>query len=126
MAHQFVREPLRAEEADRLANACQSAEEKPIVWTFLDTGLRVSELCSLTLDNLQRRYIVDYMRMLGMHRGAWRSSVSGTTHCVRTGRWCPRKEVTHGCRRRCTPAVERFRFRVGSSGPAPQRRGWPN
>jgi integrase/recombinase XerD len=31
MAHQFVREPLRAEEADRLANACQSVEEKLIV-----------------------------------------------------------------------------------------------
>jgi integrase/recombinase XerD len=53
MAHQFVREPLRAQEADRLANACQTVEEKLIVWTLLDTGLRVSELCSLTLDNLQ-------------------------------------------------------------------------
>ena len=53
MAHQFVREPLRAEEADRLANACRSVEEKLIVWTLLDTGLRVSELCSLTLDNVQ-------------------------------------------------------------------------
>jgi integrase/recombinase XerD len=30
MAHQFVREPLRAEEADRLANACRSPEEKLI------------------------------------------------------------------------------------------------
>ena len=54
MAHQFVREPLRAEEADRLANACQTVEEKLIVWTLLDTGLRVSELCSLTLDNPDR------------------------------------------------------------------------
>jgi integrase/recombinase XerD len=53
MAHQFAREPLRAEEADRLANACQTAEEKLIVWTLLDTGPRVSELCSLSLDNLQ-------------------------------------------------------------------------
>jgi integrase/recombinase XerD len=53
MAHQFVRAPLRAEEADRLANACRSPEEKLIVWTLLDTGLRVSELCSLTRDNVQ-------------------------------------------------------------------------
>jgi integrase/recombinase XerD len=52
MAQQFVREPLRAEEADRLANACRSPEEKLIVWTLLDTGLRVSELCSLTRDNV--------------------------------------------------------------------------
>src|SRR5262249_50013710 len=55
MAHQFVRAPLRAEEADRLANACRSREEKLIVWTLLDTGLRVSELCALTLDNVQRQ-----------------------------------------------------------------------
>ena len=53
MAHQFVRELLRAEEADRLANACQTVEEKLIVWTLLDTGLRVSKLCSLTLDSVQ-------------------------------------------------------------------------
>jgi integrase/recombinase XerD len=53
MAHQFVRQPLRAEEADRLANACRSLEEKLIVWSLLDTGLRVSELCTLTLDDVQ-------------------------------------------------------------------------
>ena len=53
MAHQFVREPLRAEEADRLANACRSHEEKLVVWTLLDSGLRVSELCSLSRDNVQ-------------------------------------------------------------------------
>jgi hypothetical protein len=35
MAHQFVHEPLRAEEADRLANACRSREQKLIVWTLL-------------------------------------------------------------------------------------------
>ena len=52
MAHQFVREPLRAEEADRLANACRSPEEKLIVWTLLDTGLRVSG--TLLLDPGQR------------------------------------------------------------------------
>ena len=48
MAYQYVREPLRAEEADRLSHACESTEEKLIVWTLLDTGLRVSELCALT------------------------------------------------------------------------------
>lgn len=48
MAYQFVREPLRGEEADRLCHACETPEEKLVVWTLLDTGLRVSELCSLT------------------------------------------------------------------------------
>ena len=48
MAYQYVREPLRAEEADQLSHACETTEEKLIVWTLLDTGLRVSELCELT------------------------------------------------------------------------------
>src|SRR5215471_6153336 len=52
MAYQYVREPLTAEEADRLANACQTPEEKLVVWTLLDTGLRVSELCGLRTENI--------------------------------------------------------------------------
>ena len=52
MAYQYVREPLRAEEADRLCNACQTTEEKLVLWTLLDTGLRVSELCGLTPQQL--------------------------------------------------------------------------
>ena len=34
---------------DRLANACETPTEQLIVWALLDTGLRVSELCTLTL-----------------------------------------------------------------------------
>ena len=48
MAYQYVRQPLRAEEADALSQACETPEEKLIIWTLLDTGLRVSELCGLT------------------------------------------------------------------------------
>ena len=44
MPYQYVREPLTAEEADRLANACDTPTEKLVVWTLLDTGLRVGEL----------------------------------------------------------------------------------
>jgi integrase/recombinase XerD len=51
MAYQYVREPLRAEEADELANACETPVEKLVVWTLLDAGLRVSELCSLATKN---------------------------------------------------------------------------
>lgn len=52
MPYQYVREPLQAEEADRLAHACQRTKEKLIIWTLLDTGLRVSELCGLTPENM--------------------------------------------------------------------------
>src|SRR3954454_3755578 len=52
MPYQYVREPLTAEEADRLANACETPTEQLIVWTLLDTGLRVGELCALTAKDI--------------------------------------------------------------------------
>ena len=48
MAYQYVREPLTPEIADKLCQACETPQEKMIIWTLLDTGLRVSELCDLT------------------------------------------------------------------------------
>jgi integrase/recombinase XerD len=53
MAYEYKREPLTLEEADRLWNACENLHEKMIVVCLLDTGLRVSELCSLTPSNIQ-------------------------------------------------------------------------
>ncbi len=52
MAYQYKREPLTADEANRLSNACDTPEEKIVVWTLLDTGLRLGELEQLTKDNL--------------------------------------------------------------------------
>jgi len=54
MIDQCVR-PLQAEEADRLCQACESLEEKLIVWTLLDTGMRISELCNLKAKQILRR-----------------------------------------------------------------------
>lgn len=47
MAYTFVREPLNSEECDRLVNACRTFREKMVIWTLLDTGMRVSEFCNL-------------------------------------------------------------------------------
>jgi len=52
MPYQFKREPLTQDEATKIANACTTHDEKLVVWTLLDTGLRVSELAGLTKDNL--------------------------------------------------------------------------
>lgn len=60
--YQFVREPLTADEATRLANACLTADERLVVWTLLDTGMRVSELTGLTRQSIdwQGRRIMIY------------------------------------------------------------------
>ena len=52
MTYVFVREPLSREETDRLLNACQGFREKLVIWTLLDTGLRVSELCGLRREDI--------------------------------------------------------------------------
>lgn len=55
MKYQYKREPLTADEANRLAQACHTHLERLVVWTLLDTGLRVSELATLTQANLDRQ-----------------------------------------------------------------------
>jgi integrase/recombinase XerD len=52
MLYQYVRDPLTADESDRLSNACETPIERLVAWTLLDTGLRVSELCALTSKNV--------------------------------------------------------------------------
>ena len=52
MAYQFKREPLTPAEADKLYQSCNTVQEKLIIWILLDTGLRVSELCSLSPQNI--------------------------------------------------------------------------
>lgn len=52
MTYVYVREPLNREETDQLVNACRSFREKLVVWTLLDTGLRIGELCSLRREDI--------------------------------------------------------------------------
>ncbi len=53
MPYQYKREPLNDDEVDRLTNACDTFREKFVVWTLLDTGLRLSEFADLKKDNIQ-------------------------------------------------------------------------
>jgi len=57
MPYQYKREPLTQDEATRLANAATTHQEKLIVWTLLDTGLRVSELAHLSKDERKNNLI---------------------------------------------------------------------
>jgi len=60
MPYQFVREPLNSDECDRIVNACQSFQEKLVIWVLLDTGLRVGEFCGLRRDQVhwQENWVV--------------------------------------------------------------------
>lgn len=40
MLYQYKREPLSDHEVNRLISPCEIFEERFVVWTFLDTGLR--------------------------------------------------------------------------------------
>ena len=52
MPYQYVREPLTADESDRLSNACETSAERLVVWTLLNIGLRVCELCALSSNDV--------------------------------------------------------------------------
>ncbi len=53
MSYQYKRGPLNDDEVNRLTNARDTFQEKFVVWTLLDTGLRLSEFADLKKDNIQ-------------------------------------------------------------------------
>jgi integrase/recombinase XerD len=50
--YHHVREPLSRFDANRLANECKTFREKLVIWTLLDTGLRVEEFVNLDKRNI--------------------------------------------------------------------------
>jgi len=60
-AYQYKREPLSDDEVNRLTNACDTFREKFVIWTLLDTGLRLPEFADLKKENIQwqeRRLVI--------------------------------------------------------------------
>lgn len=92
MPYQYKREPLTQDEANRLAQACTTADERRVVWTLLDTGLRVSELASLTKANLDwqthRLHGVWQRRPLRERHEAERHSPLGPYPTAHRGAFC--------------------------------------
>ena len=52
MPYTYRREPLTLDEASRLERSCKTFNEKVVIWTLLDTGLRIQELIALTPSNI--------------------------------------------------------------------------
>jgi len=52
MPYQYKREPLN-DEVNRITNACDTFREKFVIWTLLDTGLRLSEFADLKTQLIQ-------------------------------------------------------------------------
>lgn len=50
--YQYKIEPLFNEDVNRLLNACKTPLEKVIIYTLVDTGMRVSELCRLNKQDI--------------------------------------------------------------------------
>jgi len=84
MPYQFKREPLTPDEANRLASVCETYPERLIVWTLLDTGLRVSEFAGLTRDQIdwQNHRLMIYGKG-GMYGTKSKRRVVPLTHRVR-------------------------------------------
>ena len=55
MLYEPKHRPLGRDEADQLAVACRTLREERVIWTLLDTGLRVKELACPTRDRIALR-----------------------------------------------------------------------
>ena len=52
MKYEYRREPLLTDEVNAIESACQKPRDRLILFTLLDTGLRVAELAGLRRDNI--------------------------------------------------------------------------
>src|SRR5262245_18221669 len=104
--YQYKRERLSADEATLLANASETHVERLVIWTFLDTGMRVSELAGLKRSQVdwQNHRVTGYCAwqlVLVAPRGAYREDSTkipeisprmGVPWNSRARRWPPRVE----------------------------------
>jgi integrase len=116
MPYQYKREPLTQDEVNRLANACVQHVDKLIVWTLLDTGLRVSEFAGLTRDKVdwQTHRLMIYGKGGPSFREAGTATTEGNIWRYRT-RHC-RRAVGRSGRPLCGPMrPKRTQLRLSAS-----------
>jgi integrase/recombinase XerD len=124
------RESLTSEEVTRLESACSGGEDRLVVYTLLDTGLRVNEFCHLERQNIdwQANSIVVWGKNTTGHGGKKRRVIPMTTRVKallehqfalydsvemvdRTAERIVKKIANRaGIGRKCTPHVLRHTF----------------
>lgn len=62
----YRRDPMNREETKRLEDACHPGPERVAIWTMLDTGLRVAELCGLKREQID--FQLDRISLVGKGR----------------------------------------------------------
>jgi integrase/recombinase XerD len=84
MERSHKREPLTQDEMNSLANACKSSREKMVIWTLLDSGVRVDELCNLKSIDIdwQRHTFVVYGKNTTGDGGKKKRPVVMSTRCI--------------------------------------------
>lgn len=80
MAYRHRREALTLDEQNSIANACTTPKERLVVWTLLDTGLRIEEFCGITPKD------IDWARHKVMVRG---KNVKANGSGEKKERWVP-------------------------------------
>jgi len=53
MPYQYKREPLNNDEVNKLTNSYNTFRGKFVIWTLLDSSLRLSEFADLKKENIQ-------------------------------------------------------------------------
>lgn len=67
--YKHKRSPLTQYDQNRMYNSCETLKEKLVVWTLLDTGLRVEELCNMDKNNIN--WVGRYITVYGKNVEGW-------------------------------------------------------
>jgi integrase/recombinase XerD len=131
--YEHKREPLTLDDCNKLSNACETMQEKLVVWTLLDSGLRVEEFCNMKKENIdwQRHMITVYGKnTLGGDKKrrtvnmtprvkplleAWISANDKIGFTTKTA-WATVKRVANKAKisQKCSPHVLRHSFAINS------------
>lgn len=131
--YEYKREPLTAHDCNKLQNECETLKEKLIIWTLLDTGLRIEEFCNMDKKNIdwtnhtitvwgkntsgeggKKRRTVPMSERIRRMLEVWIAENDGINIAIRTAQKIVKKVANRACIGKCSPHVLRHTFAVNS------------